>query len=92
VSDHLTPIRSDRGFVHLPEIHGTNGESVWVYESSAASGPNIWLKVTSPADRNRPDGPVVDAVAHLSIDEARKVAEQIIMVCDNHYQHYLETA
>jgi len=86
---HLVPVQSARGFAHLPTIRGTSGEHVRAYESSAADSPHIWLSISSPANRNKPDEDLIEAVAHLPVDEARKVAEQILQLCDNHYQGYL---
>jgi hypothetical protein len=73
--DHLTPTVTDRGFTHLPPIHGTYNDWILAYESSAADGPHIWVSVN-------PDGPAV----HLPAENAIKLAEQLLFLAQNHYQ------
>jgi hypothetical protein len=74
-ADHLTVTTSDRGFRYLPVIRGEYGDEwVRVYESSAASGPHVWLRV-------REDEPV-----HLTVENAVKLAEQLQFLVANHYQ------
>ena len=86
VSDHLTPTCSDRGFTHLPEVTFESTGSVRVYESSSAECPRIWLSVTQP----RPLASPASATAHLTLDEARMVAEQLLHLCDHHHLIRLE--
>jgi hypothetical protein len=49
-------------------------------------GPHIWLNVTYPVDFNRPNGPTAEATLHLTAENARKLAEQLLYLVDNHYQ------
>ena len=86
MSDHLTPKQSNRGFAHLPAIPGAYGGEAKVYESSAASGPHLWLCVTEPTEANKPGGPFVEATLHLTVENAAKLAEQIQYLIANHYQ------
>lgn len=84
---HLTPNITGRGFKHMPAVEADPGETVRAYESSAAfRGPHVWLSITSPANRNEPGGVAVQAFAHMHIDKARELAEQLLFLCDNHYQ------
>ena len=57
--EHLRAVTSDRGFKRLPPISATHGGrpagQVRVYESSAATGPHLWLAVEQPVDRNHPE-------------------------------------
>jgi hypothetical protein len=57
-----------------------------VCESSAAIGPYIWLTAIAPANLNEPDGPKVKAPIHLTLDNARRLAEQILHLARYHYQ------
>jgi hypothetical protein len=86
MSEHLTPIFTDRGFRHLPPIPGAYGGAAQAYESSAASGPHVWLQVVVPADLNSPNGPTVDATLHLTAENAVHLAEQLQHLVANHYQ------
>ena len=86
MSDHLSPTTSARGFLRLPPIPSVYGGEVEVYESSMASGPHIWLKATTPDNLNDPQGEQVEAVAHLTIEDAAKLAQQLNHLIDNHYQ------
>lgn len=85
-SKHLTAVRSNRGFDSLPGIPGAYGGEARVYESSAASGPHLWLHVEVPADLNEPAGPTVEATLHLTAEDAVKLSEQLRFLVDTHYQ------
>lgn len=79
--EHLTPHMTNRGFMHMPPTQSTYQDSVIrVYESSAALGPHIWVTGEEPG----PNGKVV--AVHLTLEDAVKVAEQILFVAKNHYQ------
>lgn len=81
---HLEPVKTDRGFAHLPPIIDEYGTSVHVYESSAASGAYVWLMLTG-GDRQDDDcNPSV--TAHLTLSELVKLGEQIEWMKQNHYQ------
>jgi len=88
--DHLVPTMTDRGFLHLPPIEGFHAGrpdgKVRVYESSAASGPHIWVNVegdyVTPGSVQRG----VDVSIHLPLEDALKLAEQIKWLVKNHYQ------
>lgn len=78
---------SDRGFTHMDPVLSDYGGHVRVYESSAAMHPHIWLTVTSPVDLNHPEGEMKAAVAHLRLEDAVTLAEQLLYLIVNHYQH-----
>ena len=67
IADALTPepkvTLSDRGFEPLDPIPSEYGGAVTVYESSAAEAPHIWVRVTSPADLNSPEGAMTEGIA-----------------------------
>jgi hypothetical protein len=75
---HLIPVVTDRGFTHMPSVQGTYGELVRVYESSAASQPCIWLRIVG--------GQHDEWAAHLPVEAALRLAEQIQHLARNHYQ------
>ncbi len=85
--NHLTPMVTDRGFQHLPPIPHSYGGEVRVNESSAAEHPHIWLNVTCPVNLNEPSGPRREAVAHLPIEDAQRLAEQIMFLVEHRYQN-----
>lgn len=81
--------RTERGFQFGEPIHGShldhrNGievpaaQHVRIYESSAAFGPHIWVAVTEPGR--------APAAVHLSLENARRVRDQLTYLLDNHYQ------
>lgn len=87
MSAHLQPMKTSRGFTHLPAIPGAYGGEVTTYESSAASSPHVWLNVIVPMDTNNPkEGQNVEATLHLSLDNAAKLSEQLSWLIVNHYQ------
>jgi len=77
---------SDRGFRHAEPISSEYGGEIRVYESSAADGPHLWVRTKCPEDLNKPDGPQIEAVAHLALHDALWLASQIISLAANHYQ------
>lgn len=83
---HLEVETTDRGFKHMTRILSEYGGYVKVYESSAASGPHLWLSVTCPSDLNNPDSEPIEAIAHLTLESAEKLVEQIDWLVTNHYQ------
>lgn len=81
------PLRkSDRGFQQGDPISGTDGDTVRVYESSAAIGPHLWVNITEPTNRNDPEGPVHDATVHLKLEDATRLRDDLTAIIENHYQ------
>jgi hypothetical protein len=87
--EHLTVVKSDRGFSRLPLIPGDYGGDAQVYESSSAEGPHLWLKVTEPEDLNAhaagKDTPMKECHLHLPLENAAKLRDQLTWLIDNHY-------
>lgn len=78
VPSHLEPTASDRGFAALPALAGAYGGEIEVYESSAASGPHLWVKATDETGK--------EVILHLSAETSWKFAEQVVTAVRNHYQ------
>lgn len=90
---HLEPVVTDRGFRHMPPITDGYGSSVHVYESSAADGPHVWMKIrTDDSYENRgtwhgsSKKDHAELCAHLTLDDLVKLGEQIEWFKKNHYQ------
>lgn len=83
---HLQEYVSDRNFGFLESVPSEYGGHVSVSESSAASGPHLWLRAVAPVDLNRPDGPTHEAPMHLTAENAWKLAEQIRHLVQHHYR------
>lgn len=77
MSAHLTAETSDRGLHYLPPLPAINGAVVAVWDSSLADPPAIWLEIRKPD---------ISVTQLLDLDKARQLAEQIVWLCDNHYQ------
>lgn len=86
MKEHLKPETGTRGFKHMPSLPSEYGGEVEVYESSNASGPHIWVRIVCPADLNEPNGMRVESVAHLTLENAQKLQEQLAFLVNNHYQ------
>lgn len=86
MSDPIEPDKSGRGFAHYNAVPGAYGGGVRVYESSAASGPHIWLAASQPSNLNDPQSPLVEATVHLTLDNARILRDQLTHLIENHYQ------
>ena len=82
---------SDRGFKHYQPIKTTYGAEVSVYESSAARGPHIWLKISQPDPKMAGQLERAQAFAHMSIEQAEQVRDAIDAAIAYHYQRQ-ETA
>lgn len=83
---HLDYTTTDRGFKRLPEIPSEYGGRVRVYESSAASGPHVWLAAEAPVNLNEPNGPTHEVPIHLTAENAWKLADQLRLLVRKHYQ------
>lgn len=81
-----TPTITDRGFKHMDPVPSTYGGFTKVYESSAAMGPHIWVNVECPANLNEPIGPTAEATAHITLDNAIILRDQLTYLIENHYQ------
>lgn len=88
---HLEPVKTDRGFSHLPPITDGYGSSVHVYESSAADGPHVWVKIREEQTTPR-GGRTAEICAHLTMEELVKLGEQIEWMKQHHYQGACESA
>lgn len=82
----VEPVHNARGFQRHPALPSQYGGTIQTYESSAASGPHLWVRTVCPKDLSEPNGPTVEAVAHLTLDDAVTLAEQILSIAANHYQ------
>lgn len=83
--DHLTPIITERGFKHLPEIHVEDRGVLRVYESSSYD-PSIWLTAEGFVD----DGPgaqerMEKVFLSLSLEEAEQLRDQLTFLVENHF-------
>jgi hypothetical protein len=92
---HLIPRITNRGFKHLPGLPSTYvGGQVRLYESSAALEPCMWILVRDRVDLSRPVRPmrvegglsVVETTAHLSLETAKKLRDQLDYLITHHYQ------
>lgn len=70
-------VLSERGFVQGRPIPSAYGGAIKVCESSAAEAPHIWVMVHSPVDLNNPSGPEQEAVAHLTLENAIRLRDQL---------------
>ncbi len=70
---------SDRGFLYHSPIETAYGAIVRFYESSAASGPHIWMAVEQPPPVLASDLPQHPGRvhAHMTLDQARAVRESL---------------
>lgn len=75
--EHLRLTETDRGLQHAPTITTSRGQTVRVYESSAAEDPCLWLAVGAHDS---------ELFAHLSAEQAWKLADQIRHLVQHHYQ------
>lgn len=80
------PTLSDRGFKHYDSVPSTYGGTVRVYESSAASGPHIWLNAVAPVDMNDPNGRQEGSAIHLTLENATLLRDQLTHLIEHHYQ------
>lgn len=97
VREEVVHTTSDRGFAHPEPVKGTDNGVVRVYESSGAhafwpekgtdgkitqgeaAGPFLWLRVCQQFDLDKPE---TEAAAHLTIDAARIVRDQLTWLID----------
>ncbi len=82
MTDHLTPVTSDRGFDFLPDIPSEYGGHVAVSESSSAEGPHVWLR----SGEEMPGQPERKTAIHLTAENAWRLSEQLQKLVREHYQ------
>jgi hypothetical protein len=77
MAPETTPSRSvtSRGFDTYDEFRDSYGAEVTVRQSSAASGPHVWLFITGGAMVS-PDHPN-DGSAHLTVEQAKRVRDAL---------------
>jgi len=56
---------SARGFEHYGSTETAYRNTVSVYESSAASGPHLWLSIDD------------DATAHMTLEQAKEIRDRL---------------
>lgn len=64
----------DRSLKQYEPITSTSGDTVEVYESSAAGAPYLWMTVNGKAS------------AHLRAEDAERLVETLKAALANHYQ------
>jgi hypothetical protein len=82
----ITPTLSERGFKQYDKVPSTYGGFIKIYESSSAMAPHIWALIQQPSDLNNPGSPPVEAAAHLTLEDAQHLHDQLGHLIDNHYQ------
>lgn len=79
---------SDRGFKQYEPVRTAYGHDVTVYESSAASSPHLWLRIEE-SDESHRMGMHEEAGnmgAHLTLEQAAEIRDQLDAAIKNHYQ------
>lgn len=77
------PTFSARGFAHMDALDCSYGGTIRAYESSAADSPHVWINILQgPRIEAKPG----EAVAHLSLETALRLRDQLTYLIDNHYQ------
>lgn len=82
----VQPNITSRGFKRFGPISSVYGGHIETYESSAAERPRIWVTTTCPSDLNDQSSTPVEAVAHLDIEDATLLRDQLTYLIENHYQ------
>lgn len=78
----MEPLTSSRGFDYFEPFKTSYGHELRVYESSSVE-PSIWLAVD--ATNNKNGNEPVELHAHMSLEEAERLRDQLTHLIDNHY-------
>lgn len=76
---------TERGFKRYKPVATDYGHEIFVYESSAASGPRVWLSI-EPTERSTELGVSPQGPAHLTPEQARVLIATLQAALANHYQ------
>lgn len=70
---------TDRGFSHLDPVDTTYGATVRIYESSAASGPHIWMNCEQPPPPypGALEQELGEVALHLNLDQAISIRDRL---------------
>jgi hypothetical protein len=60
------------------------------YESSDAVFPSVWLRIAVDDPAYGPSGRAFDEAVMLTVDNARKLGEQLVALADNHYSKTID--
>ena len=77
--------RSERGFKQMEPITCDYGTGIRVHESSAAEAPHIWLALNEDSTVLTKPTPG-QAHAHLSLEAAEQLRDQLDWLIEHHYQ------
>lgn len=98
--DHLKTETTDRGFEHYPPMPLWAGYfltdkweierpreigTIRVYESSEALTPSIWVRMQVHVDNDGRTRETRELTEMMTIENARKLGEQLIALANNHY-------
>ncbi len=67
--------QTERGFWKCDPIPSDYGGYIRAYESSIV--PHIWVTTVCPIDLGFPEGPTTRAVAHLRIEDAKTLRDNL---------------
>lgn len=67
----------------MPTLIDDHKNTVGVYEASTADSPHIWLRIK---ESDELDDTMTYATAHLSLNAAKQLAEQLDYLIKHHYQ------
>lgn len=83
----MKPKKSLRGFLTFADFKDTYKTKVRVSESSAADRPCIWIFLDENPSVYDPDRMQKGrAGAHLTLPQAKKLANALLYAIENHYQ------
>lgn len=93
------PNYSGRGFAHWEPVESTYGGEVRVYESSAASGPHIWINVSGECHLDGHPKPHPGLAfglapgstsAHLTMRSARDLRDRLTAAIEHSEERFSE--
>lgn len=79
----LNITRTSRGLKATDSIRDDLGKAAQVLEASTERAPFLWLVV---GDYDPATGMGRSDAAHLTLDQARELARQLVYLADHHYQ------
>jgi len=90
MADDVEIITTQRGFQRYDQPwQDTYGHTISVYESSAASGPHVWLALKGSPAMGNEDYAIH---AHLNIEQAEKLRRELSMFIDQAEARWAEPA
>jgi len=77
---HLTATTAPEGYKKMPPVLVLDGHTVTIQERNGSKDPEVWISVAKKGK----DGKVIGESATISLNDAKRISEQLDFLVKNH--------